>query len=483
MSHWINTGRVTARNIIDYTQNLLEPSIKLGVTGLSRSGKTVFITSLIYHLLKQENLKFFEPLANGRITKVYLEPHPNDLLPRFDYEGNLQQLNGATPTWPEGTKHLSLLRLTIEYQSNNFPKSLLGPSKQHIDILDYPGEWLLDLPLLEKDFQTWSDEAFRYANQPEYQALAKNWLEATKTLATNHHPQETSPNHEGQAKILNEAFCTFLTEARRSNPNLIGLPPGRFLMPGDLKGAPALTFAPLPLSQTQEIKPGTLAHLMLRRFEAYKNDVVRPFYRKFFTTLDRQIVLVDVLSSLNAGHKHLSHLESTLAEILKSFNPGAPHWLTSIWNKKIDKLIFAATKADQLHHSNHDQLQSLLAHITQKAIEKAEMHGAAVKVQALASLRTTKELNVEQAGTTYNALEGIPAKGERFQGATFDGEKQVIFFPGDLPENCSDILKNKTDIPHLDIINFRPPNSNDTETMPHIRLDRALNMLIGDKLT
>jgi len=36
----------------------------------------------------------------------------------------------------------------------------------------------------------------------------------------------------------------------------------------------------------------------------------------------------------------------------------------------------------------------------------------------------------------------------------------------------------------IDIINFNPPKTDDKrpELMPHIRLDRALNMLIGDKL-
>ena len=32
----------------------------------------------------------------------------------------------------------------------------LGRGRLHVDIVDYPGEWLLDLPLLSKDFATWS---------------------------------------------------------------------------------------------------------------------------------------------------------------------------------------------------------------------------------------------------------------------------------------------------------------------------------------
>lgn len=473
-----------AYNIFDYAQNILEPTIKLGVTGLSRSGKTVFITSLIYHLLHRGQLKFFEPETSGRIIKVYLEPHPDDLLPRFDYEGNLAQLTSNNPSWPEGTRHISQLRLTIIYQSDSFFSQYLGHSKLHIDIIDYPGEWLLDLPLLSKDYQTWSKEAFEFAKQSHATPFAAEWLQATKDTSPN------QPMDEGEAKRLADKFTNFLKQTRDGAPDLATIPPGRFLMPGDLKGSPALTFAPLmtnPSGNSDNLpNPSdqtTLHALMERRYEAYKSLIIKPFYRKFFTRLDRQIVLVDVLSNLDAGPSHLTQLQNSLAEILKSFNPGASHWLTSIWNKKIDRLVFAATKADHLHHHNHDGLQDLLSHLTQQAIQQAEVKGAEVKVQAISALRTTHEVTIEQNNQTYLALKGTPVSGTNYQGQTFDGKKPIIFFPGDLPENTQTLFKNNQDLPPLDIVSFAPPAPEENKAlMPHIRLDRALNMLIGDKL-
>ena len=44
-----------------------------------------------------------------------------------------------------------------------------------------------------------------------------------------------------------ELFTAYLRQARDATYALSTLPPGRFLMPGDLEGSPALTFAPLPL--------------------------------------------------------------------------------------------------------------------------------------------------------------------------------------------------------------------------------------------
>ena len=82
--------------------------------------------------------------------------------------------------------------------------------------------------------------------------------------------------------------------------------------PGDLEGSPALTFAPLPLDESAEIAPGSLAAMMERRYEAYKTYVARPFFRDHFARLDRQIVLVDALSALNSGPAALRDLENAL---------------------------------------------------------------------------------------------------------------------------------------------------------------------------
>ena len=481
MSKWHTPPIETAKNIADYAQNLVNPSLKLGVTGLSRAGKTVFITSLIYHLLNRQNLPFFEPLTSGRLIDAYLEPHPDDLWPRFNYEGHLEQLTNTAPSWPEGTKQISQLRLTLVYQSDKFPQRLIGPSKLHIDIIDYPGEWLLDLPLMQQGYESWSNQAQEFAKKHHTHPAAKAWLQALETA------DPTCPSNEGHAKQLSDHFRTFLQTIRSETNSHPTLPPGRFLMPGDLEGAPALTFAPLK-NLPSSIPTESLAGLMKRRFEAYKDQIVAPFYYKFFTRLDRQIVLVDALEAINAGPEEVQSLKQCLSEILKSFNPGASHWLTSIWNKKIDRLVFAATKADHLHHHNHDQLQDILSHITHEAIKTAELKGAEVKVQALAALKTTTEIEVEKNGETFKALKGTPLKGEQFQGKTFNGQDPILFFPGELPEKSDVLFKNSNkpyntkSTPTINIVKFAPPTPGNEQTLPHIRLDRALNMLIGDQL-
>ena len=49
--------------------------------------------------------------------------------------------------WPKSTRQISELRLVIDYQSRYG-----APNTLTLDIVDYPGEWLLDLPLLTKSY-------------------------------------------------------------------------------------------------------------------------------------------------------------------------------------------------------------------------------------------------------------------------------------------------------------------------------------------
>ena len=42
----VEEARLSARALLDYSDSFFHPTVRLGVTGLSRAGKTVFITAL-----------------------------------------------------------------------------------------------------------------------------------------------------------------------------------------------------------------------------------------------------------------------------------------------------------------------------------------------------------------------------------------------------------------------------------------------------
>ena len=471
------TGRAT---------NLVNPSIRLGVTGLSRAGKTVFISSLVHNLLNGGRLPLFEAGRSGRVSKIRLEPQPDDAVPRFQYEDHIRALV-ADRLWPDSTRAISQLRITLDYESASGWGRLFSPGKLSIDIVDYPGEWLLDLPLLAQDFRTFSENTVALAQNGVRADLARDWLALSATV------DPAAAAQEATARTLSEAFTAYLKACKSDERSLSTLPPGRFLMPGDLEGSPALTFAPLANLPKGSAAKNSLHAMMERRYEAYKTHVVRPFFREHFARLDRQIVLIDALQAINRGAEAVHDLERALGDVLDCFRAGANSFLSSFVTRRIDRIVIAATKADHLHHESHPRLEAITRRLVERAIERIGMSGAGIEVMALASVRATREATVKHGGEDLPVIVGVPMAGERINGETFDGERKTAIFPGDLPKDPDSLFQALESVPEgeaphlLNFVRFRPPHIEETGgglklSVPHIRLDRALQYLIGDRL-
>ena len=159
--------------------------------------------------------------------------------------------------------------------------------------------------------------------------------------------------------------------------------------------------------------------MMERRYEAYKQKIVKPFFVEHFSRLDRQIVLVDALAAFNAGPQAVRDLETALASVLSAFRVGANSWLSALFRPRVQKILFAATKADHLHHTSHDRLEAILRRLADGAIERASFAGAAVDVVALASVRATREAMIKQGRSTLPSIIGTPMAGESAGGEIY----------------------------------------------------------------
>ena len=475
-------AKIALDTLADRATGILSPSLRLGVTGLSRAGKTVFITALVHNMLHGGRLPMFEAYKSGRISRALLEPQPDDAVPRFQYEEHLSALIDER-IWPDSTRAISQLRLTIEYESASAWGRWLSPGKLSVDIVDYPGEWLLDLPLLGKSYAEFSADSFALAHEPTHKDLAQEWISEAALVAPSEKADELT------AQRLARSFTAYLRAGKADEHALSTLPPGRFLMPGDLEGSPALTFAPLPNLKADDLRAGSLGAMMERRYEAYKTYVIKPFFREHIARLDRQIVLIDATQAMNAGGAVVADLERALTDILSCFRPGRANLLTGLIKRRIGRILVAATKADHLHHESHDRLQAIVRRLVERAIERADFSGADIDVLAMAAVRATREATVTQGKETLPVIVGTPLKGEKIDGEVFDGETETAIFPGDLPKNPNAIFEKSfaQDDPAIRFVRFRPPRLERTAegltlSLPHIRLDRALQFLIGDRL-
>ena len=343
--------RLAGRALGEFGAGLFNPTVRLGVTGLSRAGKTVFITALVHHLLHGGRLPVFEALASGRIARARLEPQPDDAVPRFDYETHVRALIEER-RWPESTAGSASCASSSTIRRRAAARSHAHPRHRRLS-----GR-VAARPAAARQRAMRNGRADTLALSRERPARRARRAHGTRISPTLDAGRRRKTRQAARAAA--RLFTDYLKACRDERYAMRLLPPGRFLMPGDLAGSPALTFAPLELSGDGAPPRGSLAAMMERRYEAYKDVVVRPFFREHFARLDRQIVLVDVLAALNAGPgrragpRSARSPRSSLASA-----PAATSWLSALFRPRIDRILFAATKADHLHHTDHDRLEAL----------------------------------------------------------------------------------------------------------------------------
>jgi len=451
------------------SEALFEPVIRLGVTGLARSGKTVFITSLVANLLDRGRMPGLVAQQEGRIEAAFLQPQPDVTVPRFDFETHLAALTAPEPRWPESTRMISELRLSLRVRPAGLLAGLQGPRTVHLDIVDYPGEWLLDLGLLDKDYASWAQDTL---SRLDKRADAQGFMERARAADPD------STHDEATAQDLARRFTRYLAKARDSG-SYDCIPPGRFLLPGDLEGSPVLTFAPIPVLARS--RRGTLAREMERRFDAYKSKVIAPFFRDHSARIDRQVVLVDALGAIHAGPRAVDDLSRAMADILSAFRPGRNAFLSQLWRgRRVERILFAATKADHLHHEQHAKLTAIMAALTRGARDRADFAGAETAAMAIAALRATTEERRRHDGRDLPCVRGR---------LLADG-RQAAFYPGALPEDPARLLgaaREGADAwldAEFEAMRFAPARLSlaPGDGPPHIRLDRAAQFLIGDRL-
>jgi predicted YcjX-like family ATPase len=453
-------------NLDELKNRALDRSVRLAVTGLSQSGKTVFITSLIHQLLDGTKLPFFGVASEGRFLGAKLVHQTDGELPEFRYRDFIEALTTATPVWPNPTDRISSIRLTFRYRPTSLLRRKLSDvGTMNLDIIDYPGEWLLDLPLLNLSYEDWSRQTLDLCQQEPRATLAKEWLDFLGELD----PQ--NPAQEGALRRAAELYTTFLRRCKDPEVGLSLLQPGHFTMPGDLEGAPILVFCPL---QPLESPPaGSLYEVMAQRFDAYKEKVVKRFYREQFSSFDRQILLIDLFKTLNRGHGAFRDMQNALGVVMESFAYGRSGLFGRLFHPRIDRVLFAATKADHVATNQHHNLRLLLEQMVADAAKEVRFSDVRTETMTLSSVKCTETVVTDHQGHKLSCVKGIPQ----------DRDKEVLLFPGEIPAHLptpDDWVQGR-----FNFKSFRPPRLDNplSGALPHIRLDQALEFLIGDKLT
>jgi predicted YcjX-like family ATPase len=451
------------RGLTDLATGIVRDRTRLAITGLRRSGKTVLTTCLAHHLLEPSGLPFLSVVAENRLDATRLVPLRD--LPPFPVEEAIAGLSAPEPVWPRPTDRLSGLSIEILYRTGNRIGRLIDPTRRHfIEIVDYPGEWLLDLPLLEHDFRTFSAHALSLADRPIRRPAAARWREL---LA------DVDPSAPGDAALearLAEAYRAYLYTCQEEL-GLSFIQPGRFVDRARIVDEELATFCPLPLGPGP-LPGGSIGARFEERFERYRDEIVKDFYRSNFSRFDRQIVLVDLLTALNRGPEHFQDVQESIATVVRSFRYGSGSILTNWLTPRIDRLVFAATKADHIAPSQHAAMKQLLEIMIAPSSRHTRFAGAPHEVLAVAALRSTDVVRTELHGQVLSCLKG----------RLVETGQETVLFPGELPPDLpepSDWTSGR--FRFRDFAPRRLPRGRNGAAS-HIRLDQLLEAALGDRL-
>ena len=451
-------------NLVDAARGLLpvRRTVRIGVTGLARAGKTAFLTSTAANLLAAgaglPALPELSARLNGRALRVAIAPSGAEALPRFDTAAFLAALDADPPQWPARTGAVSLLALDVDIARPGLAAAL-PPQMLRLELLDYPGEWLLDLPLLPLDFARWSQGTLRRLEGCD---AAAPFLAYVGGL-----PAEAAA--DDAIALAGHALYRELLHRLRDQSGLSLLQPGRFLMPAPGPPPPWITFFPLQGSSA-------LTNLLARRFDAYRDAVRRELTSPMFGAVDRLVVLADVLSALAGGEAATRDAADALGAVaaalrwqnaLPSFVPSwLAAWLPALGG--IRRVAFAATKSDHVADRQRGNLAALIGRLTRPP----EQTAATTAAFAIAAIRCTED--------TVMTLDGRPVSAVR--GRLLGDDRLARSYPGEVPDRLPDTAFWAH--PFFALPEFEPVRLRlgGRAGVPHIGLDTMLAFLLEEFL-
>jgi predicted YcjX-like family ATPase len=437
-----------------------DTTIRVAVTGLSRSGKTVFLTSMINQLLANDKLTY----VNEKIKRPFVARllPPDSVHSRFDYYNKLNNFRLKEPKWPTATKAISKTTVKLEMKSDY---SLLENQVINLELVDYPGEWLLDLSMLGMSYEQWSNQMIRLANEPQRKKEAQDWLDYIKEVDVY------SKNiDEINDEVVHDLYTEYLKSLHYKAYSFVQ--PGRFLEPGDMSGDPLLRFSPLPWSVNGNVHEDSIYARFEKRYNLYLEEVVKRMYFEYFESFDTQIILVDLVKTLQNGETCFNDMHLSFKNILKSFTYGSNNIFSKFFKLKIDHVIFAATKADYIPPSQHNSYKKLLETMIWDIKKELDVKHTNSEVTIISAVRSTEYVRAKLDGNIVECVKGV-----------VDGEdRPSTHFTGILHGDYKDSefwKKSEFNFPL-----FKPTQfpSSDRVAVDHIRMDRLLYSILKDRV-
>ncbi|MFP1454592.1 YcjX family protein [Escherichia coli] len=198
----------------------------------------------------------------------------------------------------------------------------------------------------------------------------------------------------------------------------------------DMAGAPALQFFPWPdvdtwgESKLAQADKHTNAGMLRERFNYYCEKVVKGFYRIIFScALTARLCWWIAWQPLNSGPQAFNDMRLALTQLMQSFHYGQRTLFRRLFSPVIDKLLFAATKADHVTIDQHANMVSLLQQLIQDAWQNAAFEGISMDC-----------LGWRQFRRPPAALLMLTVKQSALRGSRLSDGAPLTVYPGEVPD-------------------------------------------------
>lgn len=446
------------RAVASFTSNTLadvfsKETHRFTITGLSRSGKSMLFTSLIT-LLKSRSeeglacLPLLRYLPPSRVLDMHIEPIEG--YKPFPHLKNIAALEAGD--WPEATEEAYGFKLVVRLkQTASIKRHLMPHSDVVFEFIDYPGEWITDIPMLNKTYAHWSDSAWAQLSSGPQQYYAHAWKQVV-----NEFDFEQTPTPQLIQQLVTH-YRDYLVQAKANGISL--LQPGSFLLESSDFNWQEFGFTPLPSSITSDV-----SHPWYRAFEkhysAFQKDWLTPLKHSIFKETDKQIILVDLFEGLNHSRQHLYQLKETLSHLADTFVYGQSGWFSRnvLRKQQIGKVAFVATKSDLIPENQQQNLLSLLTQVTEGA--RARFNDKPIQFEHF----LVSAMQVTDEGANKDAIRYTNSDGQYVE-STFES----------LPKT----LKEMEEGSHFPVPSVNAPADFKARILAGKGIDRLLQFLLG----
>lgn len=370
------------------------------ITGLSRSGKTMLFTSLITAFKHRGEGKFYclpllRYLPEKLVESVRVEPLEGFNM--FPLEEHLESLERGE--WPRATEAVFGVKVIIRLkQKHKFKKHLFPYTDVVLELIDYPGEWITDLPMIDKTFAQWSDSCLAQQMSPPQEHYVSEWHQTLQDFNFDEEPTIEA------VQDLVVVYRNYLIQAK--NAGIAMLQPGSFLLKKSGFDWGEEGFTPLPAKISSDVShPWTI--LFTKHFKSFQENWLKELRKTTFRESDKQIILVDLFEGLNHSKMHVMQQKETLSHLADVFAYGQQHWFkeTILRKRSIRRVAFVATKADNAPSMYQKNLLSLMTDVASSAVTKLAANRIAHEYFLVSSIRIT-DLGSTTKAIRYTSIEG-----------------------------------------------------------------------------